>query len=160
MLVGGSPLPAHYTYLNKGRLKTSGIEAGVEGVLAKGVNAYANYSWQGEPKPSGTNFTLADVNQPPTNRFNAGINVSQGVFLGDLSVTYQDRAFWKDVLNPLFIGWTNAFTITNGSAGIKWAGGRVVTTLKVNNIFNRVMQQHVFGDIIKRQIVGEARISF
>lgn len=160
MIAKGSPLPAHYTYLNKGRLKTSGVEMGLDAALAKGVNIYTNYSWQPDPTPSGANFTIADVNLPPHNRFNAGLNFAKDRYQGDVSLSYQDKAYWKDVLAPLYVGWTEAFTTVNGSFGVKWAGGKLTTTVKANNIFNQKMQQHVFGDIIKRQIVGEARISF
>jgi outer membrane receptor protein involved in Fe transport len=160
MLVAGSPLPAHYTYINKGRLKAKGVEVGVDAAVAKGVNMFANYSYQPDPKPSGTNFTITDVNLPPHNRFNAGVNFVKTRFQGDVSLTYQDKAYWKDVLAPLYVGWTKAFTTVNGSFGVKWMGGKLTTTVRANNIFNQSMQQHVFGDIIKRQVVGEARISF
>jgi hypothetical protein len=30
----------------------------------------------------------------------------------------------------------------------------------MNNIGNEQMQQHIFGDIIKRQVIGEARVTF
>ena len=33
----------------------------------------------------------------------------------------------------------------------------MVTSLKVNNLANSEVQQHIFGDIIKRQVVGEIR---
>jgi len=160
MLAAGSPLPSHYTYLNKGRLKSTGIEMGLNAAVAMGVNVYINYSYQPDPKPSGENFTIADVNLPPHNRFNTGLNFSKTRFLGDVSLSYQDKAYWKDVLAPLYVGWTEAFTVVNGSFGVKWMGGKLVTTVKANNIFNANMQQHVFGDIIKRQVVGEARFSF
>jgi hypothetical protein len=37
---------------------------------------------------------------------------------------------------------------------------RLVTSVKVMNLLNQEVQQHVFGDIMKRQVVGEARFSF
>ena len=165
MAAAGSPLPAHYTYLNKGRLQAKGIEVGLNAAAAKGVNVFVNYSYQPDPKPSpregsGETFTIADVNLPPHNRFNTGLNFAKDRYLGDVSLSYQDKAYWKDVLAPLYVGWTEAFTTVNGSFGVKWAGGKLMTTVKANNIFNANMQQHVFGDIIKRQIVGEARFSF
>ena len=160
MVAAGHPLPAHYTYLNKGRTIAKGVEFGLDAAVAKGVTMYANYSYQPDPTPSGTNFTIADLNLPPHNRYNAGVNFSQSRYMGSVAVSYQDKAYWKDVLAPLYVGWTKAFTAVNGSFGLKWAGGKVTTTVKANNIFNQAMQQHVFGDIIKRQIVGEARISF
>jgi len=156
-------LPSHYTYLNKGVLDTKGVEMGLDAAVAPGVTMFANYSWQGLPSPSGTDtlgrpFTMADVNQPPTNRFNAGVNFSKSRYLGDLNLSYQDKAYWKDVLNPLYIGWTDAFTTVNCSFGVKWAGGKVLTTLKVNDLFNQKIMQHIFGDVIKRAVVGEVRI--
>jgi hypothetical protein len=39
-------------------------------------------------------------------------------------------------------------------------GDRVVTSLKVTNLGNAEVQQHIFGDILRRQVVGEARFSF
>lgn len=153
-------LPAHYTYLNKGKLIAKGVEMGLDAALAKGVSAYVNYSYQPDPTPSGANYTIADVNLPPHNRYNAGLNFSLDRFVGSASMSYQDKAYWKDILAPLYVGWTKAFTSVNGSFGVRFAGGKVTTTVKVNNIFDQLMQQHVFGDIIKRQIVGEARIAF
>jgi hypothetical protein len=35
-----------------------------------------------------------------------------------------------------------------------------VTSLKINNLGNTEVQQHIFGDIVKRQIIGEARFTF
>jgi len=35
-----------------------------------------------------------------------------------------------------------------------------VTSIKVTNLANEEIMQHVFGDVIKRQIVGELRFGF
>ena len=45
----------------------------------------------------GTNFTIADLNLPPHNRYNAGVNFSQSRYMGSVAVSYQDKAYWKDV---------------------------------------------------------------
>ncbi len=47
----------------------------------------------------------------------------------------------------------------NGSFGVKWNQGEVTTLAKVTNLFNRSIQQHVFGDILQRTVVGEVRFS-
>jgi hypothetical protein len=71
------------------------------------------------------------------------------------------RAFWQDVLASLgFDGFTDAFTMVNGSFGVRWGDGRVTTTIKATNITNENIRQHVFGDIIKRNVVGEVRFQF
>jgi hypothetical protein len=97
---------------------------------------------------------------PPNNRFNAGFNVSYGRFFGDLGLSYQGEAYWQDVLDARYAGTTDAFTLVNGSFGAKWAGGKLTTTIKATNLGNQQVQQHVFGDVIKRAVVVDMRISF
>jgi len=75
-------------------------------------------------------------------------------------VTYSDSAFWQDVLDVRYHGTTDAYTMVNGGFGVKWAGNRITTSVKGTNLGNQTIQQHVFGDIIKRQVVGELRVNF
>jgi hypothetical protein len=48
----------------------------------------------------------------------------------------------------------------NTGIGVRWLADKLVTSLKITNLGNAEVQQHIFGDIVKRQIVGEARFSF
>ena len=77
-----------------------------------------------------------------------------------LSVNYSDKAFWTDVLNEQFYGYSRTYTMVNASFGIRWADGKVTTSLKATNLANQDIQQHIFGDILKRSIVGEVRLSY
>ena len=52
------------------------------------------------------------------------------------------------------------YTIVNTGLGVRWARDKVVTSLKITNLGNQEVQQHIFGDIVKRQAVGEARVTF
>ncbi len=106
-----------------------------------------------DPNP----FPAAELSLPPTHRVNAGFNFDRDRYLGSLSVSYSDKAFWSDVLTSPYHGFTDAYTTVNGSGGVKWRQGRITTLVKVNNIFNEDIQQHVFGDIIKRSVMFEAR---
>jgi hypothetical protein len=36
----------------------------------------------------------------------------------------------------------------------------LTTSIKVYNFFNEDMQQHVFGDVIKRSILAEVQVDF
>ena len=47
----------------------------------------------------------------------------------------------------------------NGTIGLKWAGQGVVTSLKMTNLANQKVMQHIFGDVLKRQIGSEVRVS-
>jgi iron complex outermembrane receptor protein len=155
-------LPAQYTYLNFGEVKDKGIELGVETPVNKYVNVFANYSYQWKPVakelPAGT--SIADINWPAKNRFNAGFDFSYSRFLGNLSINYNDEAYWQDVLDARYAGTTEAYTLVNGTVGVRWYDNRITTSLKVTNLGNQEVQQHIFGDILKRQIVGEVRVGF
>lgn len=155
-------LPSQFTYLNLGTIKDKGIELGIDTSLNRYVNLFANYSYQWMPVvedlPAGTSIT--DINWPAENRFNAGVDFSYARFLGNLSVNYTDDAYWQDVLDVRFAGSTEPYTLVNGAVGVRWFDERITTSLKVTNIGNDEVQQHIFGDILKRQIAGEVRIGF
>jgi hypothetical protein len=75
-------------------------------------------------------------------------------------VHFTDEAYWQDVLDARFSGMSDSFTLVNGAFGVKWLGDKVTTSLKLTNIGNQEVQQHIFGDIMRRQIVGEVRLQF
>jgi iron complex outermembrane receptor protein len=155
-------LPSRFTYLNFGEVKDKGIELGLDGAVNQYLNVFSNYSYQWRPTiadfPAGTG--LADINWPPKNRFNAGFDFSYQRLLGNLSVSYTDEAYWQDVLDQRYAGLTKAYTLVNTGIGVRWMGDKVVTSLKITNLANEEVQQHIFGDIFKRQIVAEARFIF
>jgi hypothetical protein len=50
--------------------------------------------------------------------------------------------------------------LVNAGVGLRWRGGRLVTSIKATNLLDQEIQQHVFGDVMKRQVVGELRSQF
>jgi len=64
------------------------------------------------------------------------------------------------VLDDRYHGTTKAYTLVNAGFGVRWARNRVTTSIKATNLANQNVQQHVFGDILKRQVVGELRVQF
>jgi len=176
----GLGLPSDYSYLNTsnlpgcddpkkdcGALRTQGIELGVDVLVSNHVNAFANYSWQSNPSlktgdipdPRETGGS-SEYNFPPNNRFNIGFNASYGRYFGDFALSYQSEAYWQDVLDARYAGTTDPFTLLNGSFGVKWAGGKLITSVKGTNLANQEVMQHVFGDVIKRSVVGEVKVLF
>ena len=149
-----------FTYLNLGPLRQKGVEISLDHRINRDLTTFANYSWQGlpiildDPKP----YPTQELGYPPTNRFNAGFNFGGACMLGSASVNYSDKSFWSDVLTSPYHGYTDAYTMVNGSVGAKWMKGRVTTMVKVTNLLNQDIQQHVFGDILKRSVVFEVRI--
>jgi len=155
-------LPSRFTYLNLGTIHDKGIELGFDTALNRYANVFANYSYQWKPTvenlPAGT--SINDINWPAKNRFNAGFDFSYARFLGNLSVHYTDDAYWQDVLDARYAGFSDPFTLVNAAFGVRWLGERITTSVKVTNLGNQEVQQHVFGDIFKRQVVGEVRFAF
>ena len=156
--IPGRSLPGRFTYLNFGHSTQKGFELGVNSPVNTHVDAFANYSWQGTPEPK--DFPLSELNIPATNRVNLGIGVNYGRYLGTFSINYSGSAFWQDVLDDPYHGTTDAYTLVNGSFGVKWFDNKVTTSIKAINLTNEDIQQHVFGDILKVQVVGELRVQF
>jgi iron complex outermembrane receptor protein len=156
----GRLLPSRFTYRNFGESTSRGLELGVNGVINPQVSVFANYSYQTDPDPKGDNFPLTELNLPPNNRFNVGANVSYGRYLGNFSVGYADDAFWQDVLNDPYHGTTDAYTLVSAAFGFRWADDKITTSVKIVNLGNSDIQQHVFGDVTKRQIMGEVKVRF
>jgi outer membrane receptor protein involved in Fe transport len=150
-------LPSEFSYRNLGKNRNKGFELGVDGAVNRALNVFANYSYQAMPDPD---FDISEVNLPPTNRFNAGFNFSQGHYLGNLSVSFVDDAYFQDVLDARFAGPTEAYTQVNGAFGVKFLRDKLTTSIKVINLTNEDIQSHVFGDILKRQVIGEVRVQF
>jgi iron complex outermembrane receptor protein len=151
-------LPSLFTYQNLGTVHDKGIELGVDAVVNRYLSVFTNYSYQADPDVEG--FDPSEINFPANNKFNIGFNGNYERYFGNLSVNYTDSAYWQDVLDQRYAGTTDAFTLVNLGLGVKWSQDRLVTSLKINNLLNSEVQQHIFGDIIKRQVVGEVRYSF
>lgn len=151
------------TYLNFGPLRQRGVELSVEHQITHDVSAYANYSYQPtptvlDPDSDQIRYPLTEINIPAKNRFNAGVSASTGRFIGNAQVSFVDKAFWQDVLNPDFAGFTKSYTLVGATVGARWADGKVVTSIKGTNLLNQTIQQHVYGDILKLGVVGEVRV--
>ncbi len=152
----GVGLPSVLGYQNLGTVRNKGVETNVEAQLHRYVSVFANYTYQAKPKPK--DFDISLLNLPPTNRFNTGLSFNHRRFLGDLSIMYVDKAYWRDV--TIYKGWTEAYTQINTTVGVPLAGGKCTLMLKVTNLTNKMIQNHVFGDLLKRQVVGEMRLRF
>ncbi len=159
----GIVFPSEFTYLNLGPIRNQGIEISLDQVVTDNLSVFVNYSYQKDPEilddPDGT-FPPGELGFPSNNRFNAGFSYDDQRFLGSVTVNYASEAFWTDVLDARFWGETDSYTMVNGSFGVRWLNGRLTTTLKVTNMFNQEIQQHIFGDVLKSNITGEVRIDF
>ncbi len=161
----GVYLPANLMYLNIGSIRSSGIELSASHTFRRGVTLFGNYSYQtlpemldpiGDPDrpPSDT------VNTPPLHRFNAGAAYNGQTYLGNLTVNYSDRAFFAQGIQPFYYGYSDSYTLVTASVGRRWSDGWVTTNIKVLNLLDDPVKQHVFGDLMRRTVMLEALFKF
>jgi iron complex outermembrane receptor protein len=159
-------LPKSFTYRNLGSIVNTGFEVGLGVAVARGWSVFGNYSYQADPHTEDIASTTiagvekSSINVPPRNRANAGLSYDARWFFGSGNVNYASEAFWTDVLDSRFFGPTEAYTQVNASAGIKLPASGLTFSVVASNLFDATVQQHVFGDLIGRKIVGEMRAHF
>jgi iron complex outermembrane receptor protein len=164
--IPGFPLPRTVqTYLNLGPIRNRGVELGIDHAFSREWSVYANYSWQDEPEvldpeAGQIRYPAEEIGLPPTSRFNVGVNWNTSRFVGSATANYSDKGFWSDVLTSQYFGFTESYTLVNASFGVKWNEGKLITSIKGTNLLNEDVQQHIFGDILKRSLLAELRYSF
>jgi outer membrane receptor protein involved in Fe transport len=163
LVARGVIFPSDYTYRNLGEVKSKGLELGIDGTITNALSGFVNYSFQADPIPEFPGLTeaeaLREINIPAKHLFNAGVSYVTGRVFGLFSVSHSSEAFWQDVLDARFHGTTEAYTLVNLTAGVKFDDGRYSAALKIVNLGNQQVQQHIFGDILKRQIMVELKMS-
>ena len=158
--LAGAQLPSSLTYINRTSARNSGVELGLTG-RRRNVGGFLNYSWQAEPVVEGFGEEDADeISIPAAHRINAGIDAEIGAFDFGLSLNYTDRAYWTDVLTAEYHGWTEAFTLVSATLAMNLLEGRVQPSVRVINLLNQEIQNHVFGDVLRRQVIGGLRYRF
>jgi outer membrane receptor protein involved in Fe transport len=150
------------SYLNLGPTRNRGFEASIEQRVAGAWTLFGNYSWQGDPKvldpDSGQiRFPVNELTVPPRNRFNAGVTYNGPRFLGNLNLSHSNKAFWNDVLNEPYWGYTKGYTMLNATLGVKLADGKLGVSLRATNLLDQEILQHIYGDLIRRSLVAELR---
>lgn len=158
----GLLFPSELRFVNSGPLRYHGLELSLEHRLNANVSFFTNYTYQSNPVAlrDANPFPKAQLFKPPNHLFNLGADFLFNQYFASGNIQYVGSAFWTDVLNPTFWGPTDAFTMVNASFGRKWRGGAIVTSINLANLFNEDIQQHVFGDIIKRSTTAECRFIF
>ena len=159
----GIRFPKNYTYENLGTVKSAGFELGVNHAFNNTWSAFANYTFQAEPVPAFPDMSpedaLKEINIPSEHQVNVGVTYDVSRFFGTLAVTYVGDAFWQDVLDSRYHGTTDAFTSVNASFGVRFQNGRYALSVRGTNLGNQQIQQHIFGDVLKRSVVVELKVA-
>ena len=158
--LAGAQLPASFSYVNRISVRESGMELGLTGRRGN-FGGFVNYSWQAEPVVDGFGEEDADeISIPAAHRINAGLDAGFGAVDLGLSLNYTDRAYWTDVLTAEYHGWTEAFTMVNATLAVNLMEGRFQPSVRVINLLNQEIQNHIFGDVLRRQVIGGLRYRF
>ena len=80
-------------------------------------------------------------------------------FFGSVSGSFVDDQHWQDVFAG-YHGPTKAYTLFDGGVGVRSTDGKMTVAVRGTNLLNKAVQQHVFGDIIRRAVTGEVRFEF
>ncbi len=162
LAASGLAFPSNYTYRNLGEVKNKGLELGLDTSINDNISGFVTYAFQADPEPEFPGLTpeqaLAEINLPSKHLFSVGVNATMGRSYLTVSFNRSSRAFWQDVLDARFSGVTRPTNSLNLTLGTTWHDGQYGAALKAVNLTNETNQQHIFGDILKRQVVVEFRM--
>ena len=150
--------PSLFTYRNIGEQINEGFEFSIDHRPNASWRWGFNYSFQDEPQTS-AEIAPGTINTPAENRFNFSLAYSGEKLFSDLNVNYVDEAFWTDVLDARFHGFTEDYTMVNLSLGYHFNDKVTLSVIGVN-IFDEEILQHIFGDIISRKVTGQLSFKF
>ncbi len=160
-LVPEGVLPQTSTFRNVGRLRSRGLELSLDTDWSRYLWSRLSYTFQDEPELTDA---VADfptsVNLPPTHQASVLIGGSRGPWTGSAGLTFVDRAFWSDALDARFWGFTKSYTLLNVAAAYKVDRARSEIAFTATNLLDRKVQQHAFGDIVRRRAAVEYRVRF
>ena len=149
-----------YRFGNRGGTRNIGLELWLDQGLWTASRIRLAYSWQARPRilDDERPYPIEQLSLPPAHRLSAIGTFDGSRFLGSASLTTATRAFWADVLTPDYHGFSDAYASVDAAFGVKWRAGAVTTSIKVTNLLNRTMQQHVFGDLLRRTVFAEVKL--
>jgi iron complex outermembrane receptor protein len=161
----GVVIPSQLLTSNLGALDLRGLELSWSRSWREGLATFGNYSWQDTPTPVGSTddesaYPPGALTIGPHHRVNLGVSYDRGRFFGAGTLNHVSGGFWTDVLTPSFWGPTQDYTLVGATAGVRFPASHLTFILKATNLLDQNVQQHVFGDILKRAVTMEAVIRF
>lgn len=150
-------LPKTFTFFNVGRVRMEGLELSGEVRPRLSTTLRASYTYQRDPRVENDHPLIPlVVNRPPRHMGSVSGEYRRERWFGSASVSYTGRAFWADVLDQRFWGYSDASTIVSAAAGMEVRRNGEVS-LEGTNLLDRRVKQHVFGDVIGRKVAIQLR---
>lgn len=153
-------LPKTFGFLNVGEVRDLGVELSADVDLPGSVSAHGSYTYQAAPRITNDSAIPLFLNRPPRHQAALSATVQKRRWYASLGFSYTDDAFWTDVLDSRFWGPTDSYFLINAGLGLRIAGDGAELTLNATNLLDENVQQHVFGDFIRRKVTAGARFKF
>ena len=154
-------LPMTSSYRNTGRVNHAGLELSMNSAWPRRVWSAVSYTFQRRPSITDVDPGFAvTINEPPRHRGSVLVGWNSAPWRGSIGVVSTSRAFWTDVVvaDPRLHGFTKAYALVNASVAYALPRQPVEIVVKATNLFDNDVQQHVFGDLIGREVSVHVRV--
>ena len=148
-------LPKTFGFLNVGKEIDEGVELSWDENWSDVISTRTSYTYQRDPKVSRD----LSINRPPRNQASLTVNARQHRWFASASTAYTGKAFWADVLDSRFWGFTHSYWIVNAALGLA-TNPRTQLVMNATDLLDKNIKEHVFGDIIRRKATMEVRYRF
>ncbi|HYS54407.1 MAG TPA: TonB-dependent receptor [Thermoanaerobaculia bacterium] len=152
-------LPKTFSFLNVGRVVDQGLEVSWDNDWSTAFSTKASLTYEENPKITNKSTIPLQVNRPPRYQGSLLANIRQARWFASGDVSYCDKAFWADVLDSRFWGTTRSYIMVDAAVGVP-VGHNVDVLAKGTNLLDRRIKEHIFGDIIRRELTAEVRYRF
>ena len=156
----GRKPPGRFTYMNFGKSTQQGLELGVNTPLNEILRCLRELLVAGRAGTGGLRPLGAEPAGHATGSTPASSYSTTSASSANLSVSYSDSAYWQDVLTAPYRGNDRGLHTGQRRLRLQVDGRPFTTTIKAMNLGNDEVQQHAFGDVIKRQIMAELSVNF
>jgi outer membrane receptor protein involved in Fe transport len=149
-------LPKVFSFLNLAALRDRGVELAARMQWPQ-FSVQGSYTFADLPHvTTGTGATL-QTNLPPRHQAGGTVTYATGPWTTTGGAHFTDRAFWADILNEPFWGYTDAYVSVDASASYR--PRRAAWTLWVTgtDLLDHSIKTHVFGDTIRRKVTAGVR---
>ncbi len=158
-IVPSFTLTKAFGFVNVGKEKDAGVELSWDMNWSDAFLTRTSYTYEENPKVSNSGPIPLVVNRPPRHQASVLANFRAHRWFTSESIAYTDKAFWSDVLDSHFWGFTNAYTIVNAAIGM-FVSEHAQVDLKATDLLDKKIKEHIFGDIIRRKATVELRYRF
>ncbi len=147
-----SQLPKTLGFVNIGRVVDEGLELSWNAAWNEWLSTRASYTRQRTPAVTNNGTIPLRVNRPPRNEAALTTTCQMTRAYSSVSASYTGSAFWADVLDSRFWGSTHPYLLIDASLGVD-INPKLKVIANVNDLADRKVKEHVFGDIIRRRAI-------